>query len=104
MDRQALLEAIRQRLLGAHGRRLHGVVLYGSEARGESRPDSDIDVLVLLEGPVNYTRDLRANIDALYELVLALERPISAKPVDVDTYEAAAYPLYRSAKAEGVRV
>jgi uncharacterized protein len=104
MDRQALLEAIRQRLLGAHGRRLHGVVLYGSEARGESRPDSDIDVLVLLEGPVDYTRDLRANIDALYELVLALERPISAKPVDIDAYEAAAYPLYRSAKAEGVRV
>jgi uncharacterized protein len=49
MDRQTLLGEIRQRLLEAHGRRLHGVVLYGCEARGESRPDSDIDVLVLLE-------------------------------------------------------
>ena len=103
MDRQTLLGEIRQRLLEVHGRRLHGVVLYGSEARGESRPDSDIDVLVLLKAPIDYTRDLRANIDALYDLVLALERPISAKPVDVDAYEAAAYPLYRSAKAEGVR-
>jgi uncharacterized protein len=103
MDRQTLLGEIRQRLLAVHGRRLQGVVLYGSEARGEARPDSDIDVLVLLERPIDYARDLRANIDALYDLVLALERPISAKPVDIDAYEAAAYPLYRSAKAEGVR-
>ncbi len=103
MDRKELLGEIRQRLLNAHGRRLRGVVLYGSEARGEAKPDSDIDVLVLLEGPIDYARDLRANISALYDLMLTLERPISAKPVDLDVYEAAAYPLYRHAKAEGVR-
>jgi uncharacterized protein len=103
MNRKELLSEIKRRLLTVHGRRLQGVVLYGSEARGEAHSDSDIDVLVLLEGPIDYTRDLRANIDALYDLVLALERPISAKPVDVNAYEAAAYPLYRHAKAEGVR-
>jgi uncharacterized protein len=71
MNRKELLSEIKRRLLTVHGRRLQGVVLYGSEARGEAHSDSDIDVLVLLEGPIDYTRDLRANIDALYDLVLA---------------------------------
>lgn len=38
------------------------VYLYGSRARGEARPDSDWDLLVLLDGPVDYERaaDVRA--------------------------------------------
>jgi predicted nucleotidyltransferase len=102
MDRQELLTEIKQRLVTAHGGRLRAIVLYGSEVRHEAQPDSDIDVLVLLDGPVDYGKDLRTNIDALYDLVLALERPISAKPVDISAYEAAKYPLYRNAKAEGL--
>jgi predicted nucleotidyltransferase len=102
VERQELLTEMRKRLLKAYGQRLRGVVLYGSEVRGDARPDSDIDVLVLLDGPIDYGRDLRTNINALYDLVLALERPISAKPVDIAAYETAAYPLYRNAKAEGV--
>lgn len=81
---------------------MRGIVLYGSEARGEARPDSDIDVLVLLDGPVDYGDDLKATIAALYDLTLALERPIDARPVDVVAYRAARYPLYRIAQAEGL--
>ena len=88
--------------MNAHGRRLRAVVLYGSEVRGNARPDSDLDVLVVLDGPIDYGRDLRTNINALYDLVLALERPISAMPVDASAYEAARIPCYRNAKAEGV--
>lgn len=72
-------------------------MLYGSEVRGDAGPDSDIDVLVLLESPVDYGKDLRTSIDALYDLVLALERPIDAKPVDAAAYDEAKTRVQRLA-------
>ena len=45
-------------------------ILYGSEARGDARPDSDIDLLILLEGD---KRDLRKESEisgALYDIEL----------------------------------
>jgi len=102
MTPEEIIQQIKVRLSSKYGRRLHGVVLYGSEARRESGPDSDIDVLVLLEGPVDYGRDLEANLDALYPLSLELGRRISAKPVDASEYDAVDCPLYRQARTEGI--
>jgi len=96
-----LLNEIKSRLKQAHGSRLRGVVLYGSEARGEAGQDSDVDVLVLLEEPIDYGRDLETNLDALYPLSLEIGRRISAKPVSAREYETVDCPLYREAHREG---
>jgi predicted nucleotidyltransferase len=102
VERDEILKRIRSRLAETHGDRLRGIVLYGSEARGDARPDSDIDLLVLLEGPLDYGRDLKANLDALYPLALELGRRISAKPVSHKQYETVDCPLYSSARREGI--
>jgi len=47
---RAALELYRQRLVGRFGDRLRQVVLFGSWARGQATEDSDIDVLVVVDG------------------------------------------------------
>jgi predicted nucleotidyltransferase len=101
---QAILNRIKARLRAVHGNRLRGIVLYGSLARNEARPDSDIDILVLLDGPVDFGRDLEASLQALYPLALELGRRISAKPVPASEYETAECPLYAMARREGILV
>jgi len=89
-------------LAAAFGERLAGIVLFGSEARGGADPDSDIDVLVLLEGKVDFGADLRMAVQATYPLSLEVDRPIDPIPASRQTYEAQRYPLYRNARKEGV--
>jgi predicted nucleotidyltransferase len=50
--RNALVEA-RERLRNLYGDRLHRLILYGSQARGDARPNSDVDLALVLEGPVD---------------------------------------------------
>ena len=85
-----------------YGDRLQNVLLFGSEARGESIPDSDIDIMVILNGPVCFMLEYRRIIDALYDLILESGRIIDVTPVEKQKYEAGEFALYRNARQEGV--
>ena len=104
MNARELLPEIKSRLQEAYGERLRGVVLYGSQARGDARPDSDIDILVLLDGPVQDWVDLRRATDAVYPLILQHSIIIDAHPVDAQLFEREESPLFTLAHQEGVRL
>ena len=104
LDTRTLLARIKSRLQAVYGDRLRGVVLYGSEARGEATPDSDVDILVLLTGPVALGRELRTIIEALYPLQLAMDRVLEAFPVDEADYLRRDYAWYRNAQKEGIQL
>ena len=87
-----------------YGPRFKGLVLYGSVARNQASPASDIDLLVLLNNPFDYFAELRQIVDVLYPVQLESDRLISAKPVLVDDFEEGSIQLYRNARREGREV
>lgn len=95
-------QEIRFRLKVAFKERLRGVLLFGSETTGESRQNSDLDLMVLLEEPVRLGEDLEAIVEALYPVQLEIEVPIHALPISAQSFEAGEYGIYRKAKREGV--
>ena len=77
-----VLDELKERLSAAYGERLHAVVLFGSEVRGDARPDSDIDVLVVLETLAgDYGEELERGLAAVYPVALRLGRRVSLTQV-----------------------
>ncbi|MEK6752896.1 MAG: nucleotidyltransferase domain-containing protein [Chloroflexota bacterium] len=99
-----IIQKCKEVLAKQYGRRLKGVILYGSMARGDYAASSDIDLLVLLDLPLDYFAELRQLVDVLYPIQLESEQLISAKPVLFKDFELGTVSLYRNARREGVAV
>jgi predicted nucleotidyltransferase len=99
-----ILKKCRAVLESLYGDRLKGLILYGSTARGEDTDESDIDLLVLLEGPVDAVAEIYRIWDVLYPLQLECDRLLSVMPADADSYSKGEYSLYRNVKEDGVAV
>jgi uncharacterized protein len=98
-----VLDELKERLSAAYGERLHAVVLFGSEARGDARPDSDIDVLAVLETLTDdYGEELERGLTAVYPVALRLGRRVSVKPLAREEYERGDSPLLREVRRSGV--
>lgn len=87
-----------------YGSAFQGLVVYGSAARKQDTPASDIDLLVLLNKAFDYFQELRTIIDVLYPIQLESDRLISAKPALAEDFERGTIALYRNARREGAVV
>ena len=99
-----VVQQCKMSLKNHYGARFEGLVVYGSVARKQSTPGSDIDLLVLLSSSFSYFDEVRQIIDLLYPIQLESDQLISAKPVPLDDYERGRFQLYRTAKREGLLV
>lgn len=87
-----------------YGARLVDVVLYGSQARGDAQPESDVDLAVILHDVSSPWEELRHMDDVLWRHTLASGLTISATPISRAAWVDSRRPLVRTAKADGVRV
>lgn len=83
---------------------MHAVLLFGSYARGTADSESDMDVLVVLQGAVDAYEEVRRMSGPVYDLELEWEQAISILPVSQDRYEASPSPLFQAIRLEGIKM
>ncbi|MBQ8127742.1 MAG: nucleotidyltransferase domain-containing protein [Prevotella sp.] len=78
--------------------------LYGSEARGDARPDSDIDLLILVDQPTVTDRDEDRIFAPLYQI--ELQTGVLINPIIMPKHEWGRHisPFYLNVENEGVRL
>jgi len=72
-----LLREMRRELTAIYGDRLVGLFLFGSRARGETAPDSDVDVLIVLDEVGHYYGELQQTAELISSLSLRHDISIS---------------------------
>jgi predicted nucleotidyltransferase len=85
-----------------YGDRLERVVLYGSRARGDARPDSDYDVAVFLRGMTDRIADLYRLADLSTALLEEGDEFVHAMAYPAGSYDDPRMPLMYAIRAEGI--
>ena len=101
---RTILAELRSRFEALYGDRLVKLILYGSQARGDAKPDSDIDVLVVLKGPVQVGTEIERGSTVTAALSLEHDVVISSVYVAEDRYNQDRSPLLLNVEADGVAV
>ena len=99
-----IMSDLRGRLERIYGDRMAKILLYGSHSRGQAAEGSDIDVLVVLAGPVNASEEISRTIVDVSELSLACDVVISCLFVSREEYERGQSPLMLNVRNEGVPI
>ena len=99
---EALLDDFKQRLEVLYGERLIEVVLFGSVARGEDTPESDVDVLVVLRGPVDHYAESEPLSAVMVDLMARYGEFVVPVVMSESTFRTGDWPLLTNVRTEGI--
>ena len=82
-----ILNRFRAALDEAYGNRIERVVLFGSRARGDARPDSDYDVAVFLKDLDNFGQEAGRIAEIETDILYDTGAVINAMPFKAGSYQ-----------------
>ena len=82
---------------------LADIILYGSRARGDYRPDSDCDILILVNSPADIETE-KVFRHKLYDVELDLGEPVSTYVYNKQEWNSKYWmtPLFKNISNEGI--
>ena len=101
---QVVLCELRRRLESVYGDRLVRLLLYGSQARGDAEPGSDIDVLVILRGAVSPCEEIARTLSDVSELSLEHDVVVACAFLSEDQFDRERSPFVCNVRREGISV
>lgn len=97
-----VLQRFRADVSEAYGDRVTRVVLYGSRARGDERPDSDYDIAVFLRDMPDRFAEVHRLADIGTAILYDMGGVVNALPYGAETYNDPRMPLMHEIRREGV--
>ncbi|MGH2963034.1 MAG: UPF0158 family protein [Solirubrobacterales bacterium] len=104
LDAHAIAADVAADLRELYGDRLRSVILFGSWARGDAHPESDIDLLVVLDRVESSSEERRRMRDVLWRHSLENDTVVVAIPVSEERLQRQAEPFLIRAREEGLAV
>ncbi|NER03673.1 MAG: nucleotidyltransferase domain-containing protein [Okeania sp. SIO3C4] len=87
-----------------YGERLEKLVLFGSQARGDARQDSDIDLLIVLKNPFDYSTESDRISYLIADICLEHTVVINSVFATLQKYQEYDGGLFRNIRQEGIPV
>jgi len=98
---QKLLSELKKELTRIYGKRLKGIYLYGSYARGENQPGSDVDVMIILASYQRYGDEIKRTSELNARLSLNYDLSVSRLFMTEERWKNEDSPLLRNIRAQG---
>ena len=99
-----ILRNLQDEFLKILGEKLNTILLFGSQARGDARVDSDVDVLVVIRGEFDYGDLIKRTSNVVSELSLQYDITISRAFISKEHFEHDQNPFLLNVRREGIRI
>jgi predicted nucleotidyltransferase len=99
---KGILRELRERLEVLYGDRLVQTILFGSQARGDAQADSDMDVLLVLKGPLRVGQEITRMGPLLTALSLEHDTLVSCAFVTEERFREEQSPFLMNVRREGI--
>jgi predicted nucleotidyltransferase len=99
-----ILQQLRAELTNALDEQMEGLYLYGSQARGDAQPDSDLDVLVVVRGDFQYFNMVERTGEIAARLSLQYDTVISLAFTSALSFNEQNIPFFLNVRQEGIAI